>query len=865
MGILLRVARAVGLSLVALVALVAFAGCAGSDQEFREIAPAARFTLLRETAAWSPGFDPAWWPSIDAAYSEYDADVERLARSRWEAHCERATLAMQREMVSGDREARALRATQRALDDELGALERGLVARLERALPGESRAFTELLGARMAFERASVHWLRGDRALAAPIEVLATTRDAADSPFVDAAIAGELAGSYRRLSQVAAAAFRRRSDAYMTQLDEFAGASAALAARTAELGADPARAGDPELQRLAAERAAIKESWQRGRDEADESLRLALVRESLRIAPLIPDAHWRARFESRGFETLHEGAFSMRSFDAAVAMGRRVVEREKPGDAERLAEFDAVAAASRARESDGLARMLAAEAAGDRAGMKAANDLLRVAVLPVAGYVRSLVGEKRFERLTTAFNAVREGRVGAAEAVESAYLDEPPQAEPAPPPDPPLALVDASIESSRDAGLRAVVGSALSPRIASELARALALDEAARAQLEAFREAEAKRLAEGTQPMLDALKAAGGSIRPRDGADGDASSRARDAMRSMRAQILQIASRDAAANARFLEEAARVAGSRAELEDGLRALAAARLELELEAVSAVGDGRGEVERLFGIVLESAVSPIEIVRRMRGIAGSDEGLREAAIAAVLGRAEEFRAAAAALREGQLRNIERFLLVLATDEGARQGMPAFRPEPAGPRASELRFEVAADLRAMLGSDAADAYLEALRRALHAQLDPARPAVITAIERLAAGARLEADGRAATRAIRQRLASVLETAEAERRLALLLTHRWRASWVLYGGDLGSGDDWRKIFVVSPTGHLLRARIEDIDQRAITLCEEMIASESSAPPAWLAAAREELRGSESTDAWSDARRIRALAPLFE
>lgn len=855
---------------VAVLPLPILVGCAGSDQEFREIAPSARFALLRETAAWSPGFDPRWWSRIDAAYAEYDAAAERVVRMRWEPHAMRATLAMQREMKSGDREARALRAAQVGLDAELGALDRALADDLRTSLPREAEPFVELLVARLAFARAAAHWQPGASVLPTPFAML----DRTGEPIADATLAAEVAASTARLALDAAAASRRRIDAHVKRLDDYAAATAALAERAAAIPDEAARAKDADLQRLSADRNAISEAWKRERAEADESLRRALVRESLRVAELIADPERRERFEARSFEALHEGVFATRSFDAAVAMARRVVEREKPGDAERLAEFDAIATASRTRQLDGVVRLRAAEAAGDTAGIKRGVETLRISILGIAGFVRNLVGEQRFNRLTGEFNRVRLGVVDTAEAVRKAYDDAEP-AEEASPPEPiatELAGVDESIGESRDPGMRALLGSALSPRTAAELSRALRLDEGEQAQLEAFRKDEARRLVEQTTPFLDAMKAVGDGLRANrgEGAALDPKSQARAAMREVRGFVSRLSAADSAANARFLAEAERLAGARAADADGQLALAAARLELDLEGTSSLSDRRRDSEILFGVQSESAVSPFEIARRIRPLAARDaidiDAIRQAAVAAIVRRADEWRVSAAELREGQMRNLEEFLVVLiAQDDAERLGIPVFRPDSAGPRATELRFLVADDLRAMLGAEAADAYLDAFRRSVQESLEPRRTPAFAALERLTSAATAEREDRAATASIRARLASVVETADAERRLALLATHRWRSAWVLTGRDLDDDEDWREIAWISPTGALLRARIEDCDERALAIADEMLASDDTAPRAWIESARTALRDAGGAERRRGDDGLRKLAPRLE
>lgn len=814
----------------------------------------ARFAEVRETAEWSAGFDPAWWPTIDALYAEYDEEVERVVRNRWERHAERANLAMQREMRFGGDEARRLRAEQLAVDAELAALERGFVARLERALPAESAGFLRLLAARMAFDRAAAHWHSGRTRTAAPIELF-TRVLAGDEPGADAErdalqaspeATQAMAEAYERLAREAEACMRRRSDAYVKRLDEYAEAITAVEAREGELkagggagkDADKDADKDTELAGRRARRDGIKQQWDAERRAADERLRLALVRESARMGPLVADPALRALFESQAFEVLHEGVFSSRSIDIAARMGRRALEREKGRDAAVLAEYDAVVVATRARQAEAMERLRNAEFAGNATAQQQAVDALRLSILPIAGIVRAQVGDQRFGRLTSAFDGARISLGDPDLAVDASFLDPPPQPQREPEPEPVRALsdVDLAIGESRDSGMRIMLGAPLSPRTIGDLAAALRLDDIESAQLEVFREAEAKRAAADTSAFVDRLEQLG-----KQDFDGvDPREAAREIIRELRRISTQVTAVDRGANARMLDEAVRLAGDRARDDAGRTALAVARLELDLETITVADPSRRDAEAIFGVRSEASVSPFEIVRRMR----IDEAQREAVRGVILAREDELRAAAAAMRERMYPNGEAFLAgLLNRRDAVERGVPPFRATPAGADAAELRFRIADDLRAVLGDGTGDAFLEALRETHQPEMAPPRPASMSALVRLAAGVGLPPEDSRSSAASRAELAAIVDLAEAERAVALRTAHRWRAGWVTNGRELDASEDWDEAVRMTPTGALLRARIRDVDERAIAAAQAAVAADAGASGSWHALARRDLR----------------------
>ena len=282
--------RAVVAALVALAALFVV-GCSQDTSEFDRIAMPTRFALIRDTAQWVPEFDPLWWKAIDAAYADYDREVERIVRERWAPFVDELNLAGQTPAPFAPNEARTRRGRQRGIENDLLAAERELLARIDSELPASADRFMALLTARIECERAVAVWAEPERPLPGPLEELARIGvHTGDDAVLEAATMayGEIAREARRLSN-------DRAKAYLDWTEEFGPLDATL---------QQARANSPDGKGRPVDRAQRSldrrlEALRAARAETTETLRMKLLDVGDAFARAIADEAVRAVFTER--------------------------------------------------------------------------------------------------------------------------------------------------------------------------------------------------------------------------------------------------------------------------------------------------------------------------------------------------------------------------------------------------------------------------------------------------------------------------------------------------------------------------------------------------------------------------------------
>jgi hypothetical protein len=804
-GYALRV-RPIALLALLVAAMLVTAGCGRETGEFERIAQPARFTLVRDAAQWTPGFDPSWWTAIEAAYAEFDADAERIVRTRWNALAAEAAAADQAANPPEPEAAGAWRAQRRAIDAELAAAERDFIARIDAALPAAADRFVALLAARIDCARAAAVWEQPARPLPGPLEVLSRVGvHAAGDAEIDAAI-----DAYGRIAREARRLTESRFRAYIAWTEDFGALSAAL-----EDAREAARVetGKPEGARVEEAQEAFEartHAMRAVRAETTESLRLSLLAAGDAFAAVIADESVRAEFTERLEADLHEGMSTTRTMKMYGRLAERAILAAHPDDPARLEAFRADLA--RGLELQRTRR--AALRSPDKAERRAAYRELAEMPSSILSSASDRLGDHLGGRLFWQAVAVDLGQKDEGEAFAAIFAEDQPPIVDAAPADADAALVEAMGSAGRLA-----FSTALSPRVLRGLAQELVLDSARQTELDARVAEETNALAEAMREASTRNEAAMRGLGGADGAPPDEDARrrrVRDAMQAIRGSAAAVLSRSRAANAHILDDFARLGG----VARDHPVLAEAAVELELLALIGSrglgqAQGRSELERFGGVTVECYSSPFEIARTM----DASEADRGAALALIAARGDELIDAAEATRAAMLDNLERFLdAITRGPRRARAGEPPWRASLASQAAVDIRFAIPEDLGEVLGPAVAQAY-ERRRRALE-QPTLARPraAAIARLEATLASGELDPVTDSALRA-------ALAAAEARHEAAVRAAHRWRATTVVRD-SMDSIEQWRDRAFDEPLGVYLFGRIDDADARALALCEAIAAS---------------------------------------
>ncbi|MFM7053073.1 MAG: hypothetical protein ACKOYN_13225 [Planctomycetota bacterium] len=786
-----------------LAALSALAGCAVDTCDLDRVGDPIAFGEIRETAAWTPAFDPAWWSEIDAAYAEYDARLARVARESWDPL---VSALMDCEQVGFPKDARRARAVwQRhlAVQQALAGAEAALWDGIDRRLPPEADAFVGLLRARAQFWRASSQWAQHGERLAGPLETMGIE----GVPVADRALCEAATGAYARLAAVSSAAAARRFEAYLEYCDALveteAAAAAAAEAGNAAPGAGQASDAVRTLGAGQAAEALGKKLRDHDRRAADERVRVALLAENRAFAAAIDDAARREDSLERTDVLLHQGLRGAAGVRAMRELALRAVARRHPDDAGRRARVEQAFDAYMTAQAPLRARLSSGSAAERKAAYRAILALSKPLYDALSGAIEG-VEPLALELMSLA--VLLDG--GDPDALAEALVSPAVEAEETP-------EIDEANAKLRNDGLRVLSGFALSPRVVRVLSARLGLSEADAKALEETAAAERSRVAEASKPIVERLSAdVDGSLAA--GASQGADERVRGLMRTLRTALSALKALDREANARVLAEAARLA--RVDASD--ERIEVARLELDLLAISGTGARTREAFGVGGAPFEAAASPFEVVRSM-DVGGE---VREAAESVVFRRSAELRAAHEELLEQMIRNVEGFLRYgLKRQAEGDRGAKAWYPALAGEDAVALRFELADEIGAALGAPAREAYLARLRAVTQPGMEPERDRAVARLAAFAAArdAAGESDARRDARAL---IGLLLATADADRAKALRALHAWRASWVR-ASELESPDAWKAVARRSAEGAVLRARVQDVDGRCIARCEAVIA----------------------------------------
>jgi hypothetical protein len=799
--------RLIALLVLLIAAMLPAAGCVRETGEFERIAQPARFALVRDTARWTPGFDPSWWTAIDAAYDEYDADAERVVRARWNALALEAAAADQATSPPEPEAASAWRARRRAIDAELASAEREFIARIDAALPASADRFIALLAARIECARAAAVWEEMARPLPGPLEVLSRVGVlAAGEAEIAAAIE-----AYARIAREARRLTETRFTAYIAWTEDFGALSAALDEARARARAET---GKPEGARVEEAQEAFEARTQAMRSvraETTESLRLSLLAAGDAFAAAIADESVRGEFTERLEADLHEGMSTTRTMMMYGRLAERAILAEHPDDPARLEAFRADLARGLELQRTRRAALRSTDEADRRAAHRELSEMPS-SILSSAG---NRLGDRLGWRLFWQAVAVDLGRMDEDEALEAIFAEDSPSVADAAPADADTPLVEAMGSAEQ----LAFVGTALSPRVLRRLAQELALESARQAELDARIAEETNALAEALREASTRIEAAAQGLGGADGVPPDEDARQRRvrvAMREIRASAAAVLSRSRAANARILDEAARLGG----VARDHPVLVEAAIELELLALIGSrglgqAQGRSELERFGGVTVECYSSPFEVARLM----DASQADRDAALALVAARGGELIEAAAATRAAMLDNLDRFLDALTRGpRRGRAGEPPWRASLASQAAVDVRFAIPDDLAEALGPAVAQAY----ERCWHALEQPAlaapRAAGVTRIEAALARGELDPVTEAAVRA-------ALAAAEARREAAIRAAHRWRAATIVRD-RMDSIEQWRGFAFDEPLGVFLFSRIDDADARALALCDAIAAS---------------------------------------
>jgi hypothetical protein len=778
------------------------AGCSQDTSEFDRIAMPARFAVIRDTAQWVPEFDPVWWKAIDAAYGEYDRSVEEIVRARWAPLLKELNLAGQTPVPFAPDDARTRRARQRAIDAELAAAEQTLIARIDAELPPEADRFIALLTARIDCERALAVWTEPGRPAPAALEELCRVGvHAGDDAILDAATRAyaDLAREARRLSN-------DRAKAYLAWTEDFAALDATLKAERANAPNGQGRAVDRAQKALDRR----LESMRGGRAETTEALRMKLLEAGDEFARAIADERVRAEFTERLEADLHEGMSTTRTLEMYARIAERVIAQANPDDPSKVESF-----------RDDVARGLELQRTR-RAALRSSDSAERSAAYKelskMPGEILASAGKKLEERMggRLFWQAVRVdlGQIGEDEAVAAVFAQDPPkQGDPNP-----ADVAEGVVGVAGSAEQVAFYGTALSPRVVRALGAGLRIEGERKAEFDAFVDEQAKALVESLK--VEAQRGEDGVKQLGSNGQGFADSESmrsavREAMGTLRASMSAMLALNRGANARVLDAAARIAGVR----DDDPVIEEARIELELLAhVGSRGlgqrAGRRELEGFAGATVECYSNPFAVAR----LIDAPDDTRDA-VAAIIGtHSGELLAAAQAVREQVLANLEDFLMLLASRERAREfGLPPWNPKIASPEAVELRFRIAEEIGDLLGADVMQEYERAWRRFEQPTLATPRSAAVTRVQAALGQRAVDPLAESALRA-------VLAASEGTRERAVRATHRWRATTVV-GDRLESGDQWRTLVFNEPVGAFLHSRIADADERGVATCEAVAA----------------------------------------
>ena len=796
--------RAVVAALVALAALFV-GGCSQDTSEFDRIAMPTRFAMIRDTAQWVPEFDPLWWRPIDAAYADFDREVERIVRDRWAPLVEELNLAGQTPAPFAPNDARNRRARQRAIDNEVAAAERAMLARIDSELPPSADRFMALLTARIECERAVAVWAEPERPLPGPLEELSRIGvHRGDDATIEAAIIayGEIAREGRRL-------VNERSKAYLEWTEDFIALDAALqqarASSTDGKGRPVDRAQKAVDRRL--------ESMRSARAQTTESLRMKLLDAGDAFARAIADDTVREEFTERLEADLHEGMSTRRTLEMYARLAERVIAQAHPDEPARIESFRADVA--QGLEVQDTKRSLLRS--NDPAVRKAAYQELSA----MPGKIIESAGKKLDERLGRRlfWQAVRVdlGQVGEEDAVAAVFANDPPQ-----PADPnPADAPDAIAEAAGGADRLAFYGTALSPRVLRMMSAGLGLDGARQTEFDAIVEEETRRLLATVPTEAKRVDDAGRTLDRGQAPADEAALRTtvREAMSEVRSATAAMLARNRDANARVLDAAMRIA----EVDASHPVIVEASIELELLAhIGSRGlgqrRGRRELEGFAGVTVECYSNPFAVARLM----DASDGERDTAVALIAAHAEDLVANAQSTRERMLENLAKFLELVATRERrAEFGLPPWQLEVASPEAVELRFMIIDEIREVLGPEVAIAYERCWRRLERPALEQQRVAEILRI-----GGLLERGGRdplldqPLDPLLAVSLRGALAAAEGTRERATRATHRWRANTVV-GERLDSPEQWRLAIFSEPLGAFLYSQIADADNRGVATCE--------------------------------------------
>ena len=803
-----RTATALRLLLGALSAGLLWS-CSAGQSELDRVTPPVRFADLRESAAWTAGFDPAWWRAIDTAYAAYDASIDGELIAKWDAFA--ADVAEERVRGQSPDAARARRhlSLRREIDRALGDREAAFIASLEKSLPKEAAPFIALVGARAAFQRAGGMLREPAQRLPGPLEVMQLCgRRPLDGTQVELATA-----AYQRLAALAADTARVRAQRFVSLCVDLEPVEQAVregefAERTAAEGADDAvrNAARTARERAQQVRDGLVKSYETETARGLERLRLALLREDREFAQafndqgsvegLVPDYLEQVDF------ALHDGVRAAPGIRAFARIGRRALERKYPGDAAILAEFDATVA----RELGQQAALRPALASGSSDARRKAYEALQKVGDPIGAFLdEKLKAEGGLWRVLERTVDVMAG-VQSADDAAAAVLA-PPAAILAEPP--------GFTAPGRDRNVQVLFGCPLEPMVFMSLGMRLGLDEARAAEGRAFYEREVEELDRLGDAVAAEVRRDFESLGAR---DGTPAARAVDRFMSRLAgHIARLGELDRAANERVLAESARLAGIAADDER----LRIARIELALLAEVGLTRDAREAEPFCGVIDVALASPFEIVRQV----GRTEGERAAAEEIIAAHGDELLAAHRAMQATMRRNLRGFLVAAIELSSAIQASRGWRPEVAGAEAAAVRIRIAAELRAALGDEFGDRYDEAVIRRAAPACEPRRPAAYLALQALAQGTRagdLAPDERAV-------VSQLLTQAAERRRDALHDFIAWRAGWVRIG-EFGTRESWNELERVSPRGWLIRARMADADARAVAACEALLSGGDAA-----------------------------------
>lgn len=770
--------------------------CAGSTSDFDRVAPPVRFADIRETASWVGSFDPAWWSTIDAAYAEYDRSIDAELVASWDAFCADVAEERLRGKTPDARRARMLAGKYVQLDRQLDERERLFIAALERSLPRAAEPFVTLLGARVAFHRATGILRDPGQRLPAPLEVLQLVGRV---PLVDAQIA-VAASAYAKLASDGAVAARKRVQRYVEACKELEPILAELdavdaAERTAPDDAARKALGESR-ERVGKERDAIVVALAKDSQRTLEVLRESLVREGRWFAQALSDPDRCSVYLEQLDFALFDGIRVAPGIEAFASIARNAIARALPEDAKALEDLDALVEQEVAR-----ARTLrVALASGSPAARRQAYEALQKVGEPVGAFVdRKLKQHGGLWRVLERTVDVMAG-VQSAEAAASLVLSPPPP-EPTPP--------EPYVPPGRDRNLLILMGSPLPPVVIESLIERLRIGGEASLPLRERVRDETDALAKTGGATVDAI---GDDFRELGRVDqADRAAAVRRFLARLDGHVAGCRAQDEAATTRVLAEAARIAGVDADDDR----VAIARLELDLMLEVGTDRDTREAETFAGVLPTAIVNPFDL---MRTVARTDEE-RAAAEDLLLSRGDALRTAHRELASSIRRNLRDFMLELLRGGGFNGIDRNWRPKPAGVAAAQLRVQLVRDFSAAIGEDFAERYEAGMRGVVMAGADPMRPAAITALERFVAGAGALPGERAATADDRAVVRELLAQANERRTLALRALLEWRADWIRLG-DFRDRDSWRELERVAPRGWLLRARASDADERALAAC---------------------------------------------